>query len=174
MDVSGRKPTGEKGEYFRNSIWWWMPLAAYCSAVVAPDICAPCKYWHSNDGDGLDAEHASALAEALQREVDEGRTQIYAAERQAYLDQLPDEPCKVCNGTGVRSSDIGMDVADAVLASLFSGGPKRISADPLSTKCIQCNGSGHTRPLKASYQFSADNVVNFASFLRESGGFVIF
>ena len=46
MDMYGRKPTGERGEYFRNNVWWWHPLADYC-IMIAPDICAPCKYWHT-------------------------------------------------------------------------------------------------------------------------------
>ena len=52
-------------------------MADYCIRV-APDICAPCKYWHSNDGDGLDAAGALALADALETEIDAGRTEAYA------------------------------------------------------------------------------------------------
>jgi hypothetical protein len=73
MDVLGA-PTSEAGRYFGVSVWWWQPLAAYCKEV-APEICAPCTYWHSNDGDGLDAAGAIALAEALKKEVDAGRTE---------------------------------------------------------------------------------------------------
>ena len=52
------------GPVFPNSKWQWSPLAEYCT-VIAPDICAPCRYWHSHDGDGLDAAGAAALAEVL-------------------------------------------------------------------------------------------------------------
>jgi hypothetical protein len=78
MDVIGRKPTSKRGEYFRNSIHSWHPLADYCISV-APDICAACKHWHGNEGDGLDAVGATALADALQAELDNGRTAAYAA-----------------------------------------------------------------------------------------------
>ena len=40
MDIHARNPTGERGAYFRNNVWWWRPLADYC-ITVAPDICAP-------------------------------------------------------------------------------------------------------------------------------------
>ena len=73
MDINGRNPTGKCGEYFRNNVWCWPPLANYCN-MIAPDICAPCRYWHTNDGDGLDAAGAVALAKALQKEIDAGRT----------------------------------------------------------------------------------------------------
>ena len=53
MDVYGRNPTTKQGEYFRNNVWWWHPLADYCTSV-APDITAQCNSWHHNDGDGLD------------------------------------------------------------------------------------------------------------------------
>ena len=26
MDVFGLEPRKEKGEYFRNNVWWWRPL----------------------------------------------------------------------------------------------------------------------------------------------------
>jgi hypothetical protein len=27
MDVYGKEPKSDKGEYFRNNVWWWRPLA---------------------------------------------------------------------------------------------------------------------------------------------------
>ncbi len=69
MDVCGRKPRSDTGKYFRNNIWWWHPLASFCE-YVAPDITAGCKYWHSNDGDGLKAAASVALANKLQEAID--------------------------------------------------------------------------------------------------------
>ena len=32
MDVYGLEPRKEKGEYFRNNVWWWRPtLGLRCS-----------------------------------------------------------------------------------------------------------------------------------------------
>ena len=76
MDVCGRKPTGERGKYFKSSVWWWQPLARYCQAV-APEITSACRDCHTNDGGGLDAESALALAEALQKEISFNRTDAY-------------------------------------------------------------------------------------------------
>jgi hypothetical protein len=64
MDIYGRKPTSKRGKYFGNNIGSWHALARYCN-TVAPDICAACRHWHTNDGDGLDAAGAVALADAL-------------------------------------------------------------------------------------------------------------
>lgn len=58
MDVYGNHPTGKTGEYFRNNVWWWRPLAVYC-CQVAPDITAHCEHWQSNDSDGLNTGDAA-------------------------------------------------------------------------------------------------------------------
>ena len=77
FDIYGADPGTEEGKYFRNNVWWWRPLADYC-LEVAPDVTVACAHWHSNDGDGLNAEGALALADALQIELDAGRTETYA------------------------------------------------------------------------------------------------
>jgi hypothetical protein len=38
MDVYGKDAVSEKGEYFRNNVWYWRPLWNYC-IEVAPDLC---------------------------------------------------------------------------------------------------------------------------------------
>ena len=91
MQIFGLNPTGPKGEYFGISVFWWIPLVAYC-VDVAPTICAPCKHWESNDGDGLDAGGALALATALQYEVDKGLTQIVAEAFESVVEQTIEEP----------------------------------------------------------------------------------
>ena len=77
MDVYGLRPTSERGRYFCRNLSGWDDLARY-SIEIAPDVCAACKGWHYNDGDGLDAAGAAALADALQREVDSGELQVRA------------------------------------------------------------------------------------------------
>ena len=73
MDVCGKAPTSETGEYFRNNVWWWCPLWDYC-AEVAPDLTEGIS-GHYNDGDGLDAVGAHKLAAMLTAEIETGRTQ---------------------------------------------------------------------------------------------------
>lgn len=87
MDVYGMKPTSARGRYFGANLSGWCALADY-ALEVAPEVCAPCKYWGANDGDGLDAAGAIALADALQTEIKSGRTAAYA-EREHPID--PDD-----------------------------------------------------------------------------------
>jgi hypothetical protein len=157
MDICGRNPTGERGQYFRNNVWWWHPLADYC-IKVAPNICASCRHWHTNDGDGLDAAGAVTLADALRTEIDAGRTEAYARRYASDQELMPDQPCNICAGTGMRTL-----------------GPYR-GADDLNEggiKCNKCQGAGYVRPWASHYPFSTENVAAFVTFLRESGGFSI-
>lgn len=148
MDVYGKAATSDVGKYFRNNCWWWRPLARY-AVEVAPEVTAACTHWQSNDGDGLDADGALKLAEALQAEIDAGRTSAREKEYMALLDALPDIPCNICGGSGRRND---MEVANG---------------------CNKCHGKGRVRPDETSYPFSAENVQEFVSFLRASGGFEI-
>jgi len=64
MAVCGNNPSSKTGEYFEAAGLLWLPLAQI-SQHFAPEVCAACKYWDSNDGDGLDADGARRLAVAL-------------------------------------------------------------------------------------------------------------
>jgi hypothetical protein len=162
MDVYGREPSGQCGEYFRNNVYRWHPLADYCRRV-APDICAACKSWHTNDWDGLDGAHAAALAEALQREIDSGRTQSYARRYAAEQELMPNELCNSCGGNGVQKPIPARIAAEIPFPTDVKGGGD----------CYRCGGAGYVRPWETENEFRTENVAAFAAFLRESGGFTI-
>ena len=157
MDIYGKNPSGEQGKYFRNNAWWWRPLATYCCAV-APEITAACQYWQSNDGDGLDAEAAVALADALQQEINSNRTLLYEKQYTGAMESKPDEPCRICAGTGTR-----LPIPQCGAGDPRAGG----------LKCNGCNATGYVRPSDTNYPFSVENVIEFIAFLRDSGGFEI-
>ena len=146
MDVIGMDPQSETGSVFLNNNRWWLPLASYCE-MVAPEITINCDYWYSNDGDGLNAEDSIKLADALQREIDNGGCARHAKKCQENVDPSPVVPCVFCKGTGE---------ADSV---------------PI-IKCLRCGGSGRTggKPIDP---FAVENVQRFVDFLRSSGGFQI-
>jgi hypothetical protein len=152
MDVFGKAPDDPKGAYFRNNIWWWHPLAAYC-VETAPDLTASCQSWHSNEGDGLDADTSRQLAAALRQRIADGQTAAYAAIREAEHHALPDEPCDICGGTGSRLA------------------PPEVRRG--NYPCLGCNGKGRIRPRKTQYPFSVENVEEFATFLEHCNGFAI-
>ena len=156
MDVIGLKPTTKEGECFRNNVCTWQPLADYCMKV-APDIAVRCKYWRSNDGDGLDEADSVALADVLQKEIDSGRCGSYARIQESELELLPNEPCEMCGGTGIRKPPPEYGAGDGVTG----------------IECNGCKGSGFKRPWACLYRFAVDNVKKFTIFLRGCGGFQI-
>jgi hypothetical protein len=156
MDVYGKKPTSEEGEYFRNNMQAWGSLAEYINEV-APDIAIKCEYWHGNDGDGLDAANALKLAETLQAEVDSGRCELRERARASVQEGMPTEPCPLCDGTGRRKPGREAGAGDFVTGIV----------------CVLCGGRGRITPWSRSGWFSVRNVQDFVAFLRGSGGFEI-
>jgi hypothetical protein len=90
MDVYGKAPSSPKGEYFRNNVWWWRPLADYC-LEVSPETTASCSGWHTNDGDGLGEKDSLELAADLRACLLSGTTLESERRRTAHLSVLPSE-----------------------------------------------------------------------------------
>ena len=126
MDVYGKNATAEVGGYFRNNVWWWHPLAEFLTTTY-PDLTAGCIHWQSNDGDGLDAAASVALADALDRDLANGRVTAYADQYAAEQSALPDSECDLCSGTGLRT-----DAIDEVAMQLGVGDPEDAAAWLLS------------------------------------------
>jgi hypothetical protein len=171
MDVYGNKPIGETGEYFRANVWWWRPLANYC-CTIAPEITGRCECWQSNDGDGLGAADAFALAECLQTEINSGRTATYERIHRSEQEALPNEPCWLCKGTGSRAPMAYIQDDDPFYDMLGPPPPQQVGPNG-RVKCNCCNGEGFVRPASTNYPFSAEFVAKFVAFLRECGGFRI-
>ena len=194
MDVCGKNPTSKEGECFRNNVWRWHPLADYV-CEVAPEIAHKCQYWHTNDGDGLNACDSIRLADRLQAELDAGRTESYARIYQSKQAAMPKEPCIICGGTGTRrpvplstqraERDVMLELWElqsmigdkdeeqaariAHLRSVVAGDPK---GDGI--KCNGCHGDGYREAWDCNYlPVTVELVQKFAAFLRASGGFEI-
>jgi hypothetical protein len=92
MAVYGLKPRNEQGKVFKNNIWWWGPLADYC-IQIGGSLARKCRYWHYNQGDGLEDADSRTLAALLRAELESGRTAEYAmryrAEQEALQEPLP-------------------------------------------------------------------------------------
>jgi DnaJ-class molecular chaperone len=148
MDISGKKPRTEVGEYVRFNVWHWRPLWTFCE-FLAPALTDLVQYGHSNDGDGLDDERSVELGRLLETALSNGVAVNYTEERDAKLTSMPDEACDICKGTGRRE--------DAVLI-----GP-----------CNGCSGSGQVRPWATWYRLAPEDITEFAAFLKDCGGFEI-
>lgn len=162
MDVYGKAPRSEAGAYFRNSVWGWHPLAEFLLTTY-PDLTATCEYWHSNDGDGLDDVRATALGAALEADLASGKVAEYARRYEVEQAALPDEECKLCHGTGVRTDEVGVKY----------GYDKPRDEATGTGGCNGCRGAGWVEAWDKNYPFDLENVTAFAQFLRDCGGFAI-
>jgi len=150
MDVYGKSPRSEVGEYFRRAVWGWHPLAEFCQQF---EISNGCNYWHSNDGDGLDDEDASRLAADIRQAIANGEATAYIGQRNRELAEMPDEDCRICGGTGAR-----LPVPEV---------------GPGDQPCNGCNSTGKVRPWGCNYHLDVDDLNEFAAFLEDCGGFAI-
>lgn len=166
MDVYGKAPIGEEGDYFRASVWGWRPLAEYV-LQVHPDIAAGCTYWHSNDGDGLDAQDAAALGEALRADIDSGRAQTYVLQRKARLEALPRLTCRICEGRGRRTREDDRRLVPSIVAE------GRWITPAEGMVCNGCNGEGTVADPETMYGLAVEDLEEFAAFCAASGGFEI-
>jgi hypothetical protein len=166
MDVFGLHPTAKVGVYFRASWWQWRPLAEYFQAI-APGICQYCRVWLHNDGDGLKANRASALADVLDAELVSGRCQQYAAERETRLSTLPPIVCQFCDGSGKA----GSGHARVRIWELSETEINEVNPDDVLASCPMCGGQGCVKP--DVFTFYVELVREFAAFLHSCGGFSI-
>lgn len=158
FDVYGKNPKNEKGEYFRNNVWWWHPLWDYCLDNHS-SITEKVKYGHSNDGDGLDSSDAYKLGILLRQDYFSGFAKDYEIKYKNYIDSLPKEDCTVCKKSGVLT-----------FKSKTADSDEEISE---TSKCGNCDGTGLADQWIKNYPFSAENLKEFAEFCINSGGFSI-
>ena len=156
MDVMGRNAKSEMGEYFRRSVWGWRPLWIYVEDMHV-DTASKVKNAQTNDGDGLNEDDAYALGLKLYNDIADGSAARYVSERDATIAALPDEPCKYCDATGIRTDTVGVSMG----------------MDKKKT-CNACDSKGKVRPWEAHYSLDVDDIREFADFLVESGGFSIY
>lgn len=173
FDVYGKKATAKVGEYFRHNVWWWRPLADFITEH-APREAKYCRYWHSNDGDGLNKKQAIALADKLDALIADGTVTKYVEMRDMRLSSLPRETCRYCNGTGIRVDEVGEKAGFP--NEIVKIGPDDEPGNPragLKGWCNGCNGWGTSKNAETWYHMEASSVKEFADFARHSGGFRI-
>ena len=152
MDVYGKKPSAEVGEYFRANVWGWRPLAEYVTEEFL-DVASGCEHWFTNDGDGLDKRDSKALAKLLHEALASGAVQRYVDSRNAGIAAMPDVVCDICEGSGRRAEPP--------------------ATGPGTLTCNGCGGTGVQRPFESWYSLNVKDIERFRAFLEHCGGFEI-
>ena len=153
LDVYGRKPKNEQGEYFRANVWYWNPLRT-CLDDLHPTICAKCESPHDNSGDGLNARDSLTLSKLLKKDLEKGIIEEYISQYYAHINSLPLEDCKYCEGTGNRD----WDQDDGTVTT---------------QQCNSCNGTLKVKSHITWYHMDLDLMKEFQIFLENCGGFQI-
>lgn len=168
MDVYGKKPASPKGEYFRNNVWYWHPLWDFCLDNF--EIANKVKNGHTNSGDGLGARDAKTIAKGIKTMIANGDAQRYIDDRETKLSELERVVCFLCNGTGIRTDELGTQ----------DGQPtKELRPEQVIVYgrthgwCNGCDGEGNQEPWELNYHLTLDNLEEFAEFLEDCGGFEI-
>lgn len=169
MDVYGKNPVNETGQYFRRNVWGWRPLWNYVEEMH-PEIAELVKYGYSNDGDGLGARNSKKLAKLLREDIFRGVVDTYVETRNKYLSELPKETCSLCEGTGIRTDPIGVEygMPDKELPLEL-----QIMLGRTKGTCNGCNSEGAKEAWETNYYLEADDISEFADFLENCGGFEI-
>lgn len=170
MDVIGVNPKNEVGEYFRNNVWWWRPLADFCIKNYASKVGFDGEGWGWNDGNGLNDEQSLHLAKLIRHDLANGSVESYARHYNEWRASLPREACEFCDCTGIRTDKVGVEMGmpDKELSPEV-----QILVGRTHGWCNGCDGIGTRESWESQYPFSEENVREFADFLEGCGGFEI-
>ena len=192
MDLFGSNPKNITGEYFRNNVWWWRPLASYIidkhfeiakKMKVEPykdengvihrpeEEYDPIDLWHSNSGGHLNAHWSKKLAKALREDLDSGKIDEFEADYNKWRSEQPLQECSLCNGTGIRMDKVGIEngMHDKELSAEM-----QVVTGRTHGTCNACAGAGKVESFASMYPFSKENVEEFTEFLDSCGGFSIY
>lgn len=164
MDVYGSNPVSERGKYFRCTVWWWRPLWNYVCSIFPKAVDVTGQY---NNGDGLDEIDAGRLAQILERELETGKTDEYIKRYKKFQDNLPDEDCTICAGTGKYQPQPEMEIANKIIEAITNEKAEE------SETCNACKGTGRREAWAKHYPMDLKVVRDFKEFVQDSGGFRI-
>ena len=169
MDVYGKKPANEVGEYFRRNVWGWRPLWQYC-VDTHPELANKVKNAQYNSGGGLNAKKSILLAQLLKEDLANGNAERYVANRNKELADLPRVECELCSGTGIRTDKVGVENGMSEMKLLKE---VAIILGREVGWCNGCNGEGLQDDWAIHYSLDVQDIIEFADFLENSGGFEI-
>ena len=174
MDVYGRAPEKEWGEYFRSNVWWWRPLWDYTAQIdsfyseqknanqlISAELY---KSGHHNDGEGLETdEDCRELVQRLQWSIDEGLLAEYQKEIDAKVKKAKKTNEEVHKELEALKEKVIEETGDENLVPRDY--PKKHYANWKATM--------KKHDYNDSYPFSKEHVEEWIRFLKYCGGFQV-
>ena len=151
------------GDYFRNNVWWWRPLASYVIQFTGCIDESDEEYWGENGGHEVDDQTAKQIHNQLKVLIESGHTKKYEDDyekerlkAEKHNDKVEKELQKFCKSVENK-------LGKTNVAPMNFPKADKDKWDKIYNKKI----------FSASYPFSVENVKEFAEFCRFSGGFKI-
>ena len=158
VDISGRKPKTEAGDYFSSNWWGWRPILAISeAAMISSKLDYDTSYWGSNDGKGLRTQkQCDKLADAIELLISNNYNE-YLTEDDDRIYIVMGSWCEAGTGKFVPSD------FTASLNEEYEYG------DILYGPIVAENGT----MVESSYSTSLGRIKQWITFLRSCGGFKI-
>jgi hypothetical protein len=158
VDISGRKPKTEEGDYFCSNWWGWRPILAISeAAMINSKLDYDTSYWGSNDGKGLRTQkQCDKLADAIELLISNNYNE-YLTEDDDRIYIVMGSWCEAGTGQFVPSE------FTALLNEQYEYG------DILYTPVVATNG----KMVESSHATSLGRLKGWITFLRNCGGFKI-
>jgi hypothetical protein len=154
VDISGKKPKTEVGDYFQSNWWGWRPINYLCQlAAEKSKLKIDFSNWGSNDGKGLKTQkQCDKLADALE---------LLMGSQLNVKDD--DDRVFLCLGSWCEAGTGRMVSNDTSLNTQFEYG------EILYTPVVSESG----QMVESSHSVSVFKIKQFITFLRSCGGFEI-
>lgn len=158
--IHGLSPKHAVGAEFGRNVWGWKPMMDYISEKHP-------KFEKFFEKNRLTELQASKIADALFADIASGVAKQYTDGFEQHQAHLEEVKCEICEGTGIRTDEIGME----------KGMPLVTLSPDLAAKyrrlvgwCNGCFGKGTRKPLESAYYLELVDIQEFAEFLKNCGG----
>ena len=163
FDISGLNPKNEKGEYFRNNVWYWRPLAEYVLKETKVIDEEEQKHWHYNDCHEVTKEQAEQISKQLDHLVKSGHCREFALAWERRRKKIEK-----------HNDQVEKELAEFEREVCFKLDKKNLAPMEFPKKDKEIwDKIYHKTNHDGSYPFTEENVKEFSEFCKNSGGFTI-
>ena len=158
VDISGRKPKTNEGDYFSSNWWGWRPILAISeAAMISSKLDYDTSYWGSNDGKGLRTQkQCDKLADAIELLISNNYNE-YLTEDDDRIYIVMGSWCEAGTGKFIGSE------REHILNQQYEYGSL------LFRPVVTPDGT----LVESSHSTSLGRIKSFVTFLRNCGGFEI-
>jgi len=157
------KYESQSGTYFRNNVWWWRPLADYVIRFTKVVSDKDAERWHFNDNHEVNDQDAKMIAQQLEHLISTGHTKKYAKEFELLRKKAEKKNELVEQELKAFSESVKKKHNQPDWAPINFPKKEKQQWDRILQK----------RNSMGNYPFNLENVKEFATFCKFSGGFTI-